>query len=180
MSSAQLPILWVTDSLIFNLSSLFDYIAGFLELIVGKEGKNQKQWNSIHNSFLTKEPHKTSLFAEKVNEMHKDFVDKLIGFRSTVIHYKVQTGGFEYKHELGTETDRKTLQLFCSSGFLKNFKNLKKEYPDTNITLQYANFWLLNKSLDYLAELLKITPEHFEQNRKIPKGQEIITFRKSG
>lgn len=173
MSKAQYPILWMTDSLIFNLSSLFDYTAGMLEFIVGKEGMNEMKWNSVCNSFNNKEPHKSTVFANFIKEIHGEFVDKLFRFRSTVIHHKVQAGGSTYSHEV--MNDKKTLQQFCSNGFLKNFKPLKKEFPEKNITIQFANFWLMNKSLKYLNHLLQLSAEHLEQTRKIPKGKEIIT-----
>lgn len=173
LGNAQYPILWMTDSLIFNLSSLFDYLGGFIEFIVGKEDKNELKWNSLCNSLRNKEPHSNTVFANPVIEMHSGFVDKLFKFRSTVIHDKVQSGGFNYSHEV--MSGKKTLHQFCSNGFLKNFKMLKKEYPDHEITLHFANFWLMNKSLDYATEILKLTNEHIEKNRIIPKGKEIIT-----
>jgi hypothetical protein len=172
LENAEFPILWMTDSLIFNLSSLFDYLGGLLEFIVGDEGKNEMKWNSIYNSFRNKEPHSKTVFTNYVMEIHSGFVDKLFGFRSTVIHNKVQSGGFNYTYEI--MSDKKTLHQFCSAGFLNSFKALKKEYPNQLITLHFANFWMMNKSLDYLFGLIELADEHIEQNRKITRENEII------
>jgi hypothetical protein len=174
MASIERPCLF--DSIIYHLTSTFDYMGGLTELICGGEGRHRLKWNSLVGKIRGGSPkHTTSLVAETVIAGHNNFVNSLYGHRSTLIHDSADIGGFEYI--IDDKMSRATLHLFVTKKFLKEFPELKAIGRDYKITLRYAAIYLMTKTVDLLVEILLKLRQDIEINRKVPKGNEI-TFLK--
>ncbi|MCE7994917.1 MAG: hypothetical protein HEP71_23270 [Roseivirga sp.] len=161
-----------TDSLIFNLASVFDYLSSLIGYII--EGEKRK-WNSLFKS-IKNSAYKGSEIADIVQRTHREYTDVLFRYRSELIHYKSDRGAFLHKHY--PKSEKVELHLFCSERFLSHFKSLKRIYPDKRITIRHANFWLIGNALKYCLELLSSLRIHIEANRIIEPGKEVITFKK--
>ena len=78
------------DDIIFNLLSMFDYIAGMIGFMF--ENKYYK-WNSLVRSAKNKNSTiGQELFSSKIIEFHRVWVDPLIQFRSDIIHRSPKFG----------------------------------------------------------------------------------------
>ena len=77
----------ITDSLIFNLASVFDYLSSLIAYVVEGDKGRKKKWNSLFKS-LNNTTYKDLDLATFVQKTHREYVDILFGYRSELIHHK--------------------------------------------------------------------------------------------
>lgn len=170
MASIERPCLF--DSIIYHLTSIFDYMGGLTELICGGQGRNRLKWNSLTRKIKdSTTKHAASHVAETIIRGHNEFVNSLYGHRSMLIHDSADIGGFEYIIE--DNMARATLHLFVTRKFVNEFSELKTIAKDYRITLRFAAMYLITKSIDLLVDILIKLRQDIESNRKIPIGKEI-------
>jgi hypothetical protein len=170
MASIERPCLF--DSIIYHLTSTFDYMGGLTELICGGQGRNRLKWNSLTGKIRdSTSKHAASQVADTIIRGHNDFVNSLYGHRSTLIHDSADIGGFEYIIE--DKMARATLHLFATKKFANEFPELKTIATDYRMTLRFAAMFLMTKTIDLLIEILLKLREDIELNRKVPVGKEM-------
>lgn len=90
---------YLFDDAVFNLISMFDYLAGLIGLVLTSDVHKWHKWNS-----LVKTVRANDFDRPKASEMlinaHQGWVDKLSGYRAGVYHEKSDIGGAEYLEDL--------------------------------------------------------------------------------
>ena len=85
ISGLQPALFWL-ENILFNIASLFDYLASFVGVLVFNNTETYK-WNKL----VKKIQHNNRGFrvtAQQIKDSHDSFINKLMGYRSLVIHEK--------------------------------------------------------------------------------------------
>lgn len=165
---------YILDSVIFHLSSVFDYTAILVNYILSKTD-NTPNWNSIENSARGN----SNIFAhDNTNEIkdvvklvHNNFVRHLYDYRSELIHRTSDLIKGSYAWEV--ISDKKTLLFLCSKTQRKSFKNLSDK--DVQITVSYFTQYLILQTIESTAKIIKAIRSYMENNSK---SQELIFHNK--
>ena len=128
------------DSVIFHLSSAFDYLSNLIFYISLKEDTNSK-WSNVAKA-VRQGKLKGLTFSSLIDDLDRTFVNQLYGYRSQVIHYKEDCIG----SSLSVEFDQENVYAKFSSStkFNQNFKELRELQKDFDLSISYVLMWLLN------------------------------------
>jgi len=174
MAMIERPCLF--DSLIYHLTSIFDYVGGLTELICGGQGRNRLKWNSLVNKCRnTSSSFCRAKVCPTVLDGNMKFVDRLYNHRSTIIHDIADVGGFEYTIHVASQ--KTSLNLYVTKRFINSFPTLKVRAGESTVTLRYAALFLMNEALDLLIEMSLKLREDIETNRRITRGMETHSWR---
>jgi hypothetical protein len=174
----------IFDSIIFHLSSVFDYFAHTLGYLYYQNKQETDSWRNLANKVRAKMKGKHN-FCNVLDEVDRVYVGKLYDYRSRLIHKKRDEHSFHFINHIGL--GKHSIQLICSDFSLKHFPSVKKEMKKTDegITLTYLSSWLLKESFDVIEKILdevKIDMEkdsQFQKNVDKPKGNKgysIVSF----
>ncbi len=167
--------IFLFDSIIFHVTSLFDYWGNFIDYVCGAKKQMTLKWNGVIRSIRDKN---NSMFqspaAEIILSLNNEFVGVLYEHRSDLIHYKTDLGAAQSSFSLMTaESD---FTVFAPKKFVARFPHLKLLSKSNELTLNYVSFWLIEQTFDSLDKILRKLFEHIEVNRKIEKGKEVFIF----
>jgi hypothetical protein len=158
-------ISYLSDSLIFHLVSGFDYMSNLVEYICGNSKKKKLMWTQLAKSVRDKNNrYNTLTIANTIDQLDREFVGKLYDHRSYIIHTTKDKRAASFKIHL-KEAKCET-HIFASQKFNNQFKELKSQSEDFNLTIEYVLFWLINKSVDSFIEILFSLKHYMENNRK--------------
>jgi len=161
------------DSIIFHTISLFDYIGNLTGSICIRKPK--MKWDGIMNSVNDKNnPFSSKDISFILKKINNELVDKLYNFRSELIHYSKAKGGFQFRHNLFAN-DMK-LTVFAPIAVCKKFHELKLLSKDNEISINYALFWIVEKTLTSVSKIIEDLLIHIDKNRRIPIGSELFGF----
>lgn len=166
----------IFDSLLYHIVSTFDFISSLVNYIYAP--KNEKQ-NSIMWTTLAKiaRDKQNLLFPISISNAIKDydnhFVSKLYDYRSHIIHDKGDLNQFTYNVTMGSQFSL-AIGFIATQKFTNNFSELKKMYKDVALSTSYVSFWLLNKSIDYITDLLFDIKKNLEEIENPPGGMFYI------
>ncbi len=99
LHSAGNTALMLLDDLVFNAASMFDYWAGLVACSFVGLRKRATKWNSLVNTVRGAIPKnagpseyflRDSSTAIRSDQLHRDWVDALFSYRSSVIHFAAQ------------------------------------------------------------------------------------------
>jgi hypothetical protein len=143
------------DSIIYHLASIYDYIGNLCNYICGETQSNTQamKWSSLAKSVRVE----TNSFSKRkiapiVNSVNNDFVDKLYGHRSFLIHTRGDL--MDIKVSITASNGKVNWDFITSDKFCKNFHELRKMNQTHSLTVQYTIFWLVNKAYDTIRQLL--------------------------
>lgn len=89
--SGLTPALFRLENILFNIASLFDYLASFVGVLVFNKTETYK-WNSLVSK-IKNNNYGYIKTATHIKESHNTFINKLMGYRSMVIHEKPSKAG---------------------------------------------------------------------------------------
>ena len=85
-------IMSIYDSIIFHLSSAFDYLAMLLQFVFGKNPQSHLQWITLaKHCYSDNSEFVQRKFRENVKNVDRDFVSKFNDYRAELIHRKKST-----------------------------------------------------------------------------------------
>lgn len=154
---------YLLDSIVFHLSSIFDYTAILINYVTNKTD-DTPNWNKMEN-YARKN---ANLFnhtsrdeiKETVKHIHNKFVRHLYDYRSDVIHRIADVLKADYAWEV--MTNKKTLLFLCSPLQQKRFKNLGE--TSASYTLSYFVQYLMSETIEGVANILRVLRNYMENN----------------
>ena len=134
MASDEIMALY--DSIVFHLSSCFDYLAMLTQFVFGKNPESKLQWITLvkhcHNSESEFAKRK---FIKNVKTVDADFVSKFNDYRAELIHRKKSTSYANVSWQLNSG---KVITKFqCSEKIKINLKKIIDK--DLNYCVSYAS-----------------------------------------
>lgn len=134
---------YIFDDIIFNLLSMYDYIAAMIGYMFQKK---YLKWNSLVNSSFDRNNEiGNSDFSEIIIEHHRSWVDKLMGFRSDLIHKQSFSGNLE------VELIHKEINGVYRAIKIQAPEKIKRLFDLINSEKSNDNFDLINCSLEIAA-----------------------------
>jgi len=169
---------YILDSMIFHLSSVFDYCAVLISYILSKTDRTPS-WNTLEsyaragtNIFSTDKTHQIK---QTIIETHNSFVRNLYDYRSEIMHRAADL--IRGSTALELPSNKKTLLFLCSSKQLKSFKGLSDTSGQYTIT--YFAHYLIVQTIESLANIIEVLRVYMESNSismKVMKEDKLVMF----
>jgi hypothetical protein len=154
---------YLLDSIVFHLSSVFDYSAILINYIIAKTD-DTPNWNKIENYARANSGLFSNEKSKKVKEcivtVHNNFVRQLYDYRSDIIHRTSDLLNASFAHEL--KSNKKTILFLCSRLQQKRFKNLQN--LEKKYTVTYLVHHLILQTIETVANLLRVLRNYMEEN----------------
>lgn len=174
---AQDEIMAIYDSIIFHLSSSFDYLSILINYNFGKQKENPLKWIQLARSCRdSKSEYFNKSFAEKIDEVDRNFISKFNEYRTELIHRKNSESYALVNWKL--PTGEVNARFVCSPKLAKTFKNtIDKEGKNT---IAFLSSELILKSILITGEVLLAIKDEFRKNYtiadNIKKGAPAIGY----
>lgn len=163
------------DSAVFHAASFFDYFGNLVDLLCGGKSQQRLKWNGAvraardHDNPLSRSP-----VAPTLIRLDKEFVDRLYGHRSRVIHYRPNWGGGALTLHVAEGVYE--LNLYAPEALTSEFAELAEFARDHAVTIHFACHWLCRKTFEAGIDVVSALRGHIEANRRVAPGDEVITF----
>lgn len=154
---------YLFDSIIYHISSVYDYIATLVNFIHNHGSLNYIKWNSAAKSY----PSRSEETYEYINKIHKEYVDGFFSYRSSLIHNKVDFIRPFVSYNVNME--HTTFIVKSSPFMIKHFKSLLEFTKTDDISLKFATFHIVNKIIDHVTGILFELKNYMENNKKTDK-----------
>lgn len=145
----------IFDSTIFHMTSSFDYIATLCNYICGQNKQEKYKWTKLskavrdeNNSFS-----KTKIVST-IDSVDREFAGKLYNHRSYVIHSSSDQNRYFFSMVLGQNGVNFVPRFIIGQNLTREFSELKSLNKTHDITVVYAAFWTINKTLDKITDIL--------------------------
>ena len=154
-------IMALFDSIIFHLSSSFDYLAMLTQFIFGKNSESRLQWITLVKHCHNKESEFAKRkFSENIKQVDADFVSKFNDYRAELIHRKKSTSFANVSWQLNSG---KVITKFeCSDKIKTNLKKIIRRESEYCVT--YASSELIKQTLLQIAFVLNGMHDEFREN----------------
>jgi hypothetical protein len=157
----------ILDSFVYHISSVFDYISTLTNYISGSNREDTLMWTQLAKSVRDeKNIFSKRQFASAIDNIDRDFVSKLYDHRAFIIHKNADPGGYSVTLFLG-QTERIQANFLAGKNLVKNFKELKLLSKEKHPTVKYVAFWMLNKSIDKVTDILFALKREMEFDPKV-------------
>lgn len=154
-------IMSIFDSIIFHLSSSFDYLAMLTQFIFGQNQEKSLQWITLaKHCYNSKSEFAKRKFVENIKKIDNEFVSKFNDYRAELIHRKKSTSFANVSWELNS--GKVTTDYLCSDKIKSNLKKVINKENDYCIT--YASYILIKESLLKIAYALEGMHDEFRKN----------------
>lgn len=154
-------IMAIYDSIVFHLSSCFDYLAMLTQFVFGKNPQTKLQWITLvkhcHNS---KSEFANRKFADNIKNVNSEFVSKFNDYRAELIHRKKSTSFANVFWELNS--GKVTTQFQCSEKIKSNLKKIIDK--NSEYCISYASFELIKQTLLKISDVLNGMHDEFREN----------------
>ena len=159
--AASDEIISLYDSIIFHLSSCFDYLAMLTQFVFGKNSETKLQWITLvkhcHNSNSEFSNRK---FIKNIKTVDSSFVSKFNEYRAELIHRKKSTSFANVSWQLNSG---KVITKFqCSEKIKANLKKIIDKNLDYCIS--YASSEMIKQTLLKIAHVLNGMYDEFRDN----------------
>ena len=162
----QKEISSIFDSFIYHTVSVFDYISTLINYISGVNKEDTLMWTQLAKSIRDiKNNFSKKTFSETIDKIDKDFVGKLYDHRALIIHRKADISGYNVTLFLGTEEKIKA-RFLAGKNLIKSFSELKILSKEKNLTVNFVTFWILNKTIDKVTDILFALKKEIESNSR--------------
>ncbi|MBC8053193.1 MAG: hypothetical protein H7Y13_09015 [Sphingobacteriaceae bacterium] len=172
-------ISYLLDSIVFHLSSVFDYSAILINYILVKTD-DTPNWNKIESHARGKSGlfsnEKSNDVKKSVIEIHNNFVRQLYDYRSDIIHRTSDVLNAHFAHELAS--NKKTILFLCSKMQQKKFKDIQG--LENKYTVTYFVHHLITKTIEAIANILRVLRNYMEENsdskRLLKEGKLMFAY----
>jgi hypothetical protein len=89
---------FIFDDIVFNLLSMFDYLAALLGLVITNKRYEWTRWNQLIR-IIRNDDHGYPDTSKLLTTVHASWVDKLSGYRAGLYHQKADMGFAEYRDQ---------------------------------------------------------------------------------
>jgi len=164
--NAQDEIMSIYDSIIFHLSSSFDYLAMLVNYIFGKNPQENVNWMSLKRScYAENSIYQNRIFVENIRKTDKEFVSKFYDYRSELIHRKNSEAYTNLSWDVNSSENQITnlnIKFKCSDKLKNHFKKIIQKDQDYCIT--YLSFETIKNSILHIANILEGINDEFRTN----------------
>lgn len=151
----------IYDSIIFHLSSSFDYLAMLIQFVFGNNPEKKLQWISLTKLCYSKESEfQNRIFKENIKAVDRDFVSKFNDYRAELIHRKKSTSYANVTWELNS--GRVETNFVCSDKIKSSLKKIVDKDKDYCIT--YVSYEAIKQAILNIANVLEGINEEFRNN----------------
>lgn len=154
-------IMALYDSIVFHLSSCFDYLAMLTQFVFGKNPEIKLQWITLvkhcHNN---QSEFANRKFIQNIKTIDTDFVSKFNDYRAELIHRKKSTSFTNVSWQLNS--GKVTTKFQCSEKIKINLKKIIDK--DLNYCVSYASFEMIKQTLLKIAYVLNGMYDEFREN----------------
>lgn len=154
-------IMAIYDSIVFHLSSCFDYLAMLTQFVFGENPQTKLQWITLvkhcHNN---KSEFADRKFADNIKKVNSEFVSKFNDYRAELIHRKKSTSFANLTWELNS--GKVTTQFKCSEKIKSNLKKVIDK--DLEYCISYASFEIIKQTLLKISYVLNGMHDEFREN----------------
>lgn len=151
----------IYDSIIFHLSSSFDYLAMLIQFVFGENPEKKLQWITLAKLCYSKNSeYQKRVFKENVKTVNREFVSKFNDYRAELIHRKKSTSYANVTWELNSG---KVETHFVSSDKIK--RSLKKIIDkEQEYCITYVSYQAIKQTILNIANVLEGINEEFRTN----------------
>lgn len=154
-------IMSIYDSIIFHLSSSFDYLAMLTQFIFGNNSEKNLQWITLaKHCYNSESEFSKRRFVANIKRVDNEFVSKFNDYRAELIHRKKSTSFANVNWEL--MSGKVTTSYICSDKIKSNLKKVIDKEAEYCIT--YATYVLIKQTLLKIADVLEGMNEEFREN----------------
>lgn len=171
---SEMEINSLFDSIIFHLSSIFDYLSLMIYYVCYPRTPKQKMWSQLlksardNNNSFSKKP-----VSSIIKEIDNTQVIRMNDYRSDLIHR--ESDSFKSSFSIEAESGKTETLIFASKKLLKCYKN--QFDSNSRYTLTYFIFWILNETLDNTAKIINGLKEELENSEYEDENKGVNSFR---
>jgi len=150
----ELELSSIFDNIIFQITSLFDYLSHIVCYITFRNKSNTLYWTKLAKASRGQNNDFTNAEVKKIIDLvDRRFVGKLYDYRSRLLHHKRDQHHFGGKTTLGDFEFH--LSFIPSDIALKHFNLINNDIgPDKKFTLTYLASWLIKRTLIEIEAIL--------------------------
>jgi|SRR5690554_543710 len=154
-------VMGIYDSIIFHLSSSFDYLAMLIQFVFGDNPQKKLQWIALARLCYSKESeYEKRIFKENIQNVDRDFVSKFNDYRAELIHRKKSTSYANVTWEL--QSGKVETHFICSDKIKTHLKKIidkEKDYCITHVSYEAVKQTVMN-----IANVLEGINNEFRTN----------------
>jgi hypothetical protein len=164
----------IFDSIVFQISSIFDYLSHVICYIVNKNKEDTVYWTKLARMSRAQNSEicKTGI-GKVIDDVDRRFVGRLYDYRSRLLHHQRDKHTFVEKDIITNSIIK--IKIIPSEVAQKHFKLIEEDVKGQKFTLTYLSSWVLKRTLieielilDAIATELKKN-SHFRKNLNSPK-----------
>jgi hypothetical protein len=142
------------DSIVFNITSCFDYLSHIICYICQTNKQDTLYWTRLAKSARGQyNDISKSLVKTAIDQVDRVFVAGLYDYRSRLIHYKRDLHKFTAQQDIANNRHR--IRILVSSVAKSDFKKLSENGNDgKEFSLTYLSIWLFRQTADHMELLL--------------------------
>lgn len=149
----ELELSSVFDSLVFQLSSTYDYISHLTCYICKSDKTKSLDWDSLASACNGKGNDFTELkIKNTIKTINSEFAQNLFNYRSRLIHRLKDQHTFNGTVNLSTS--KFDLKIRTSEVAVRHFKAIRKEYPTEQFTVAFLCSWLVRRTFVDIETIL--------------------------
>ncbi|QEE49152.1 hypothetical protein FUA48_06030 [Flavobacterium alkalisoli] len=158
-------IMAIYDSIIFHLSSCFDYLAMLTQYVFGKNPQTKLQWITlVKHCYNPNGEFSGRKFVANIKKVDADFVSKFNDYRAELIHRKKSTSFANVSLKIKSGRGKVITQFECSEKIKSNLKKIISQDLDYCVT--FASFKLIKETLLDISLVLNGMYDEFRENYK--------------
>jgi hypothetical protein len=154
-------IMGMYDSIIFHLSSSFDYLAMLIQFIFGDNPQKKLQWITLAKLCYSKDSeYQNRIFKENIQNVDRDFVSKFNDYRAELIHRKKSTSYADVTWEI--QSGKVDTHFVCSENIKTHLKKIINKDNDYCIT--FVSYEAIKQTVMNIANVLEGINDEFRTN----------------
>jgi len=160
---SEMEINALFDSIIFHISSIFDYLSLLILYVCLPKTPEEKMWSQLLKSMRDlKNPMSKKIAATIIKQVDDELVKKFNDYRADLIHKKGDTFKSIFSIEIASGKTKSL--IFASEKLLKPFK--KHFDGDSSYTITYFTFLIFNEVMDSIAKIISELKKELENSEK--------------
>lgn len=161
LERASDEMMGIYDSIVFHLSSSFDYLAMLIQFCFGKQQQKHLMWNGLSQScFQANGEFSSKHFAQSVKQVNNSFVSKFNDYRADLIHRKKSSSYANVSWEMYSHNVK--TKFVCSEKLKSELKKVLDR--EKNYCITYIVYLLIRETILNICYVLEGVNDEFRKN----------------
>jgi hypothetical protein len=170
---------YLFESIVFHCISLFDYLSCLINIVYEQDvDKHKKPWQKLIKLINSNSDLKNTDLGKELLETNNKWVNDLMEYRASLIHYRSET--LLSHTTFSVKSNEIEMQVFPPKHFKKKIKRTNCLDEEESLNINSTSLWIIDNCFKITHKLLEILDGYIEENRKIPKEEEIHQVVKAG